>query len=132
MALDLAIDTSTAGGRLVANVFASVAEWEREALAARTRHGLQALRAHGKPIGRPAVIDRPEIALRITTMRTQGATWQSIADVLNRERVPTVRGGACWRVSSVQAAAGYRRPPTPPKAVQLPDISSRHRRKKPA
>jgi DNA invertase Pin-like site-specific DNA recombinase len=73
VALDLSIDTSTPGGRLVANVFASVAEWERETIAARTRDGLQALRAQGKPTGRPAVIDRPEITVRISTMRTQRA-----------------------------------------------------------
>ena len=30
--------------------------------------------------------------------------------LLNTERVPTLRGGAEWRPSSVQAAAGYRRP----------------------
>lgn len=30
VALDLGLDTSTPGGRLVANVFASVAEWERD------------------------------------------------------------------------------------------------------
>jgi hypothetical protein len=36
-------------------------------------------------------------------------TLQAIADRLNEECVPTVRGGAKWRHSSVQAAAGYRR-----------------------
>jgi hypothetical protein len=42
-------------------------------------------------------------------MRAQGMTLQAIADRLNDEGVPTVRGGAKWRHSSVQAAAGYRR-----------------------
>ena len=37
-------------------------------------------------------------------------TLQAIADVLNAEGVPTLRGGAMWRPSSVQRAAGYRRP----------------------
>jgi hypothetical protein len=37
-------------------------------------------------------------------------TLQAIADVLNEEGVPTLRGGAKWRPSSVQRAAGYRRP----------------------
>ena len=44
-------------------------------------------------------------------MRTAGMTLQAIADVLNSEGVPTLRGGAMWRPSSVQSAAGYRRPP---------------------
>jgi DNA invertase Pin-like site-specific DNA recombinase len=64
VALDLGVDTSTPGGRLVANVFASVAEWERDTIAARTRDGLAALRAQGKPIGRPAVADDPQLAER--------------------------------------------------------------------
>lgn len=38
-------------------------------------------------------------------------TFQAIADALNSEGIPTLRGGTAWRVSSVQAAAGYRRPP---------------------
>jgi hypothetical protein len=40
-------------------------------------------------------------------------TLQAIADRLNEEGVPTLRGGEKWRPSSVQAAVGYRRPPRP-------------------
>jgi hypothetical protein len=47
---------------------------------------------------------------RIARMRGAGMTLQSIADTLNEEGVPTVRGGAKWRPSSVQAALGYKRP----------------------
>ena len=43
-------------------------------------------------------------------MRASGMTLQAIADTLNREGVPTIRGGALWRPSSVQAATGYKRP----------------------
>ncbi|MBD0282171.1 MAG: recombinase family protein [Thermoleophilaceae bacterium] len=43
-------------------------------------------------------------------MRAQGMTLQAIADTLNAEGVPTLRGGVEWRPSSVQAAAGYKRP----------------------
>jgi hypothetical protein len=56
------------------------------------------------------VADRPLLQRRIATMRASGMTLQAIADTLNRERVPTLRGGAEWRPSSVQAAAGYKRP----------------------
>jgi hypothetical protein len=37
-------------------------------------------------------------------------TLQAIADELNDEGIPTVRGGAKWRPSSVQTALGYKRP----------------------
>jgi hypothetical protein len=33
-------------------------------------------------------------------------TLQAIADALNADGVPTLRGGTQWRPSSVQAAAG--------------------------
>lgn len=122
IALDLGIDTSTPGGRLVANVFASVAEWERDTIAARTKDGLAALRAQGKPISRAAVEDRPDLKARIATMRTGGLTYQAIADVLNDEGIPTLRGGATWRVSSVQSAAGYQRPPSRPRDPDLPPV----------
>ena len=59
----------------------------------------------------PGVADNPELRDRIARMRADGMTLQQIADRLNADGVPTVRGGAKWRPSSVQAAAGYRRPP---------------------
>ena len=37
-------------------------------------------------------------------------TLREIADQLNAERVPTLRGGSQWRPSSIQVALGYRRP----------------------
>src|SRR5204863_10202181 len=79
VALDLGLDTSTPGGRLVANVFASVAEWERDIIAARTRDGLAAARAQGRSISRPAVADDPALARRIERMRARGMTLQAIA-----------------------------------------------------
>jgi hypothetical protein len=51
-------------------------------------------------------------------MRTAGMTLQAIADVLNSEGVPTLRGGAKWRPSSVQSATGYRRPQKGPGGTQ--------------
>lgn len=129
VALDLGIDTSTPGGRLVANVFASVAEWEREVIASRTKDGLSALRAKGMAVSRPAVADMPELSKRIAAMRASGMTLRAVADRLNEEGVPTLRGGTVWRVSSVQAACGYRRPRPPRKASDLPAIKRRRVKK---
>jgi hypothetical protein len=72
---------------------------------------LEAARAKGQRIGRPGVEDVPELKERIAVMRADGMTLQAIADRLNEEGVPTLRGGEKWRPSSVQAAVGYRRPP---------------------
>ncbi len=62
-------------------------------------------------------------------MRAEGSTYQTIADTLNAEEVPTLRGGAQWRVSSVQTASGYKRPaPRASRSVDLPAVPRRRRR----
>ena len=109
-ALDLEVDTAVPAGRKAANVLISVGAWERERVGERTRRGLEAARAKGRRTGRPAVDDMPELKERIAAMRASGLTLQAIADRLNEEGVPTLRGGEKWRPSSVQAAVGYRRP----------------------
>jgi hypothetical protein len=60
----------------------------------------------------PAVAeaDVPTLKARILDMRQRGMTLQAIADTLNSEGVPTLRGSSAWRPSSVQGAVGYRRP----------------------
>src|ERR671932_1719819 len=47
------IDTTTSGGRLVFNIFASLAEFEREIIRERTLAALQSARARGRKGGRP-------------------------------------------------------------------------------
>jgi DNA invertase Pin-like site-specific DNA recombinase len=111
------LDTGTEGGRLAASLLVDVSRWERNRISERTRHGLQAARMTGRATGRPAVADDPGLSERIAQMRAQGMTLQAIADRLNEEGVPTVRGGAKWRHSSVQAAAGYRRSQRPARGV---------------
>ncbi len=46
------IDTTTAQGRLIFNIFASLAEFERDLIRERTRSGLEAARARGRKGGR--------------------------------------------------------------------------------
>ena len=58
-------------------------------------------------------------------MRAANMTLQAIADQLNAEGVPTLRGGAMWRPSSVQAALGYRRPGTRGPRDQFPTLEDR-------
>ena len=100
------LDTDENGGRLVVRTIIEISRWERQRLLDRTRNGMRAARRKGPA----SVANYPQLSERIAAMRTDGMTLQAIADLLNREGVPTVRGGAKWRPSSVQAAAGYRRP----------------------
>jgi DNA invertase Pin-like site-specific DNA recombinase len=105
VALDLQIDTSTPGGKLVANVFAAVAEWERQVIGERTRLALGALRAEGKAVSRPTVTDDGALAERVRRLRADGMTRQAICDLFNAEGVPTPRGGVMWRPSSLHDGA---------------------------
>jgi DNA invertase Pin-like site-specific DNA recombinase len=108
------LDTDSREGRRAARVLIDVSRWERERLSERTHKGLQAARQEGRRAGRRAVADDPELRERIARMRAEGMTLQAIADRLNEAGVPTVRGGARWRPSSVQTAVGYRRRPRSP------------------
>jgi DNA invertase Pin-like site-specific DNA recombinase len=69
------VDTSTANGRLVFGIFASIAEFERELIRDRVRSGLAAAKANGKRVGRPRVDVDP---LRIASLRRQGRSWAKI------------------------------------------------------
>jgi len=53
LSLDDPIDTTSAQGRLVFNLFASLAEFERELIRERTQAGLSAARVRGRVGGRP-------------------------------------------------------------------------------
>jgi DNA invertase Pin-like site-specific DNA recombinase len=105
IALDYELDTSSDPGEFAAGALVAISDWERDRVEGRTRAGLDAARRGA------AVRDDPELSARIAAMRDRGMSLQAIADALNRAGVPTLRGGTCWRPSSVQAAAGYKRPP---------------------
>jgi DNA invertase Pin-like site-specific DNA recombinase len=60
------IDTSTATGKLIFNIFASLAEFERDIISERTRAGLEAARARGREGGRPKKSDEKiKLALKM-------------------------------------------------------------------
>lgn len=52
------VDTTTSQGRLIFNIFASLAEFERDIIRERTKAGLRAARARGKTGGRPRGIPK--------------------------------------------------------------------------
>jgi hypothetical protein len=98
VARDVELDTRTPEGRRTVALLREIAGWEPD-----------------RPRGRPGLASHaPETARRIAELRDQGLSLNAIAAALNDEEIPTPRGGAEWRASSVQAALGYRRPPPPP------------------
>ena len=58
MSLREQFDTSTALGRLLLNLLASLAEFELELIREREKAGMERARRQGHPIGRPRVTDR--------------------------------------------------------------------------
>ena len=56
------IDTGTATGRFTFNIFASLAEFEREIIRERTMAGLNAARSRGRKGGRPAGLSKDALA----------------------------------------------------------------------
>jgi len=102
VSLEPPFDTGTPIGGTVGRMLKTVSDWERArradmTAAARSKVGV----AQTIPL---------KLRRRIIRMRKAGMTLQAIADRLNEEGVPTLRGGARWRPSSVQATLGYKRP----------------------
>jgi DNA invertase Pin-like site-specific DNA recombinase len=91
VALDCDVDMTTASGELVANIMASVAQWERRVIGERTKAALAAKRAQGVKLGRPRLQD-PAVATRIRERRSEGMTLQAIADELNDAGTTTPTG----------------------------------------
>jgi DNA invertase Pin-like site-specific DNA recombinase len=56
-----AIDTTTAGGRLIFHVMGALAEFERALISERTKAGMAAAKARGALIGRPPKLTHPQL-----------------------------------------------------------------------
>ena len=115
VAVDDALDTGTETGGEAADMLVSLGAVDGEQRSpARSGH----LRPvpDQRPTARASASsglvrrDAPAVKERVKAMRASGMTLQAIADQLNAEKVPTLRGGTLWRPSGVQAAAGYSRP----------------------
>lgn len=110
-----ALDTHTAGGRLVLNIMCSVSQWEREAIGERTRDALRHKRVMGEcvgtaPRGFRAQAGRLEphageqaILNTMRELRAAGLTTRAIAAELNRRGLTTRRGRA-WHFQYVAQA----------------------------
>jgi Resolvase, N terminal domain/Recombinase len=102
VAADVGLDTRGGAGARTLALLGEIDRWSREPADRR------------RPRGRPGLAaGSPELAEQIAGLRESGLSLHAIAEQLNSESVPTPRGGAMWRPSSVQSALGYRRPRPP-------------------
>lgn len=109
------IDTRTAAGRLVLNVLLSVAQWEREAIAERTRDALQYKIRNSERCGRIRFgydLAEDEIHLvpnaeeqdairQMRQLRANGESYRAIAAELERRGICTKEGKAAWTHTAV-------------------------------
>jgi DNA invertase Pin-like site-specific DNA recombinase len=77
---DGAIDTTTASGELIFNVFASLAQFERRLIQERTKAGLKSARARGRLGGRPAM--SPDDSRIKTAKALHADKNMAVADIL--------------------------------------------------
>lgn len=80
------IDTSTPGGMLIFNVFASLAQFERDLIRERTNAGLKAARARGRKGGRPSLLSKQQAIEAQRIYDSRSLTVGQIATLFNVSR----------------------------------------------
>ena len=76
------LDTTSAHGKLIFDMFASLAEYERSRLSERTKAGLAAAKARGRLGGRPRTMT-PSKTEAARQLRSQGKTLKETAQILS-------------------------------------------------
>lgn len=76
--LNLGIDTATPAGGLVLTMMAGLARFERQLLRERQQRGIEAARARGKHLGRPALLSAGHAQLAMSRLRS-GETLSALA-----------------------------------------------------
>lgn len=106
----------TPEGKMLVGILATFAAFEADLISARVKASLEVVRRKGsksgKPIGNPNFVRVPvKLEKRIQKMRGQGMSLRAIADQLESEGVPTMRGGR-WQAQTVANIVKRSAPPT--------------------
>ncbi|MDQ2805865.1 MAG: recombinase family protein [Chloroflexota bacterium] len=80
------IDTTTAGGKLIFHIFASLAEFERDVIRERTQAGLAAARARGRTGGRPPGVDQKKQKAARALKKEAGHSVREICEIVGISR----------------------------------------------
>ena len=86
-----AVDTTSASGRLVFGIFASLAEFERELIRERTVAGLVAARARGRRGGRRFALTKAQVCLAQAAMASRDTSVSELAAELGIKPVTLYR-----------------------------------------
>jgi site-specific DNA recombinase len=109
------LDATSATGRLMLNLLASVSQWEREVIGERTRDAMAYLKANNRIYTREIFgydiekensqlvpnYKEQQIIERMYNLRSDGLSYQAIADTLNADGIPAKRGGK-WYNNTVR------------------------------
>lgn len=82
LSLSEAIDTGTAGGRLLFHIMGALAEFERALISERTRAGMAAAKSRGAVLGRPRKLSSHDIASARRLLKRAGRGVGEIATEL--------------------------------------------------
>lgn len=97
---DGAIDTTTASGELVFNIFSALAQFERRLIQERTQAGLAAARARGRRGGRkPLQADHPRVRTAYTMYTDRSLTVPEICRTLQISQATFYRYVALGRTA---------------------------------
>ena len=89
---DGAIDTTTASGELIFNIFSSLAQFERRLIQERTKAGLDAARARGRQDGRKRVeATNPKVMMAKNMHKDHGMSIENICKTLKISRASFYR-----------------------------------------
>lgn len=86
------IDTTSAGGTLVFNIFASLAQFERQLISERTKAGLAAGRARGRKGGRPPALTPKQLREAKRLLDDPQATVTDVARTYGVSRATLYKG----------------------------------------
>ncbi len=113
VSLQESLDATTATGRLMMNLLASISQWEREVIGERTKMAMNFLKQNKKVYSRPVygfdtverqLIENPEEQETIRFMmrnREEGFAYEEIANYLDKNGIKTKRGGI-WKANTVR------------------------------
>lgn len=110
------LDTRSASGRMVFRLLATLAEFERDLTAERTKSALAHKRSKNELVGSVPFgfdlaadgislienADQQRALELITSLRAKGLSLRTIAAELTRLKVPTAKGNLAWKHSTVQ------------------------------
>ena len=85
------IDTTTASGRMVFGIFATLAEFERDLIRERTLAGLAAARSRGRKGGRKFALTKAQVRLAQAAMSQRDTSVSELCKELGIERVTLYR-----------------------------------------